>query len=221
MTRVYPLSKKRSGVLPSVSLGPSFGDGVSSVAMSVGTVSVSGTTTAVMASKDAWVDNVALCPQDGNHGTEDLLLHGVIATRKDAYMGWDLTAYPAAASVSAASVTLNLKTSAPGGNAVQLQGIGAANEGWAEDTIRCSNKPALTYVADSSTMRSDGAAGVDQASSLQPAARTRIGERMGVGTFTVVLIDPGIGLESAWESKDEGTNNAAGPRLTFTWSKTL
>src|SRR3990167_8890863 len=46
--------------------------------------------TDMSASKDVYVDLVALCPVDVNHDTEDLILDSTVATRRDVYITFDL-----------------------------------------------------------------------------------------------------------------------------------
>jgi hypothetical protein len=177
------------------------------------------TMTPLLASKDSWCDVIAGCVVDDNHNGTDLQSEGVTATKKDIIVGWDLSGLPTGATVTAASLTMNLKTAATVGVGVNLALIAAANEGWNETTVRCSTIPA----SDGNTahtiqnIRTDVLG--DQTEDLSSVARTRIGTRMGVGAFSMRLsLVSAAATNAVFESKDEGTNNALGPRLTLTFT---
>lgn len=206
--------------------GPDFGeasgnDGITSAfGLNIVSVVANATITGRLAGKDSWVPNIALCPDDTNKNGTDLNVEGVIATKKDSYFGWDLSTLPTGATVSAATLTVNVATAplvAIGG--VDLNHIADGSETWAEATIICSTKPALTqFQNDAASWGSTG----EKSITLNATARARIAARMGVGFYTIALAAPNtLFTNMVLESTDEGTNDTLGPRLTLTYSKTV
>lgn len=179
------------------------------------------TTSAIVAQKDTWADVVAACPVDVARDGSDLQMENAIpATRKDVLIGWDLSGFPTGATVTSATVTLNLKTAPTTSGSINWGTIATANEGWVESTTRCSTIPATDGVGSSASVAIGTTAGPRDISwGLDPASRTRIADRMGVGYFS--LRDTfGVATltNCVFESADEGGSNNLGPRLTVTFT---
>jgi len=184
-------------------------------------------TSQMLASKDSWAETTKVagtCVVDVNHNATDLVVSNVaIDNNSQALCGFDLSGFPsglAGSAIEAATLTLRVKT-APTVTAAthRAQAITTATETWSETTVKCSNWP----TADGGNGQVDlsvgtGTAGTDVSWNLLSGTSFagRIAARMGVGTFTVLLSDQTVGGKSAvYESKDEGTNNSLGPRLTL------
>lgn len=202
-------------------VGPNYGDGSPSFALSVGAVSIAGVTTAVLATKDTWIPQVAGCVDNTNKDGTNLQLEGIVATRKDPYMGWDLTAYPASAAVS--SATLEVYVTAPsalGDGTITLNHLPNSGETWNEATLTCSTTPTLTSFQTSAGF--GGTVGAEVIS-LNSTATARIATRLGVGAYSIAFTGGTLFQNTQMQSKDSGGSpgNAAGPRLSFSWSKTL
>jgi hypothetical protein len=172
-----------------------------------------------LAEKDSFVPvatTLGACNDDGNKDTQDLFVSAA-ALQNDAraYMAWDLSGLPTGISDATLIPTLRLKPSI-NGNLVGVnrtfQHIANAGEGWDETTIKCSTTPAGTdfQTATQPTGTADWAVVLDEDASI------RIAARMGVGFYTVVVRDSQVGgASSTFESKDQGTNDDLGPRLTI------
>lgn len=207
----------------SVAIGPNYGDGQPTATCSVGTINVSGVSTAILAGKDTWIPNVAGCVDNANKNGTDLQVEGVVATRKDSYTGWDLSSYLSSATVTAASLIVNLKT-APLTNTggVDLNHIPNANETWSETVLTCSGALSLTQFQNEAAGTWAGTG--DKTITLNSTARTRIATRMGTGFYSVALTAPNtLFTNMVLQSKDSGGSpgNASGPRLTWSWNKNL
>lgn len=202
-------------------VGPNYGDGSPSFSLSVGAVTVAGVTTAVLATKDTWVPEVVGCADNTNKNGTNLQLEGIVATRKDTYMGWDLSSYPAAATVSSATLSVYVTSPATttiGG--VDLNHLANADEGWSESGLTCSTSPALTSFQNTTT---NFASSGDKSITLNSTATTRMASRMGSGVYSIVFTVGTLYTNAQLQSKDSGGSpgNASGPRLSFSWSKTL
>lgn len=178
------------------------------------------TTSAIVAQKDSWCDVITACPVNLNRDATDLQAEGVTATRKDMIFGWDLSGFPTGATVTSATVTFGLKTAPTASDTMQLYTISDANESWSETTVKCSTIPATVDEVGNFVIGTT-AGPRDVSSALDAVGRSRIAARMGVGAFSLRALGAGLTLTNCvFESADEGTNNALGPRLSFTWSFT-
>jgi len=176
-------------------------------------------TSAILAGKDSWCETVALCPVDVTHDATDLEVSGTVAATRDAYMAWDLSGFPASSTVTAATFRLHLKTAALVSQDINIFKITNANEGaWTEAGLKCSNRPA----ADGAAMQSFATgttSDVEIVIALNATVLTRIDDRMGAGFVTFLLQNQVASvLTSVFESADEGTDNAEGPRLEITFT---
>lgn len=220
-----PVRYKRAGsAAATLTAGPNFGDGSPTVALSVGTVSLSAVLTDALAGKDTWADNVVLCPINTAHPATDLQLEGVV--RKDIWMAWDLTSRPAGATVSAATLKLNVKTAALTGDNSTLAHIPNADETWNEATLRCDSGAApggpITLTDFQGPLANTFWTSVGEKSiALNSTARTRIASRMSVGFYSIVLRASVLHTNCVLESADEGTDNILGPRLSLTYTAPL
>lgn len=203
--------------------GPNFGEGTElTVSFDITSATSSWVSTnGPLASKDVWIPNVALCPDNLNKNLTDLQVNGVVVSRNDTYVGWDLSALPTGATVSAASLIVNLKTApitATGG--VDLSHVSDANEGWAEGTLTCSGALGLTQFQNEAAGTWVGTG--DKTITLNSTARSRIAARMGVGNYSIVLTAPNpLFTLMSLQSKDSLGTPANGPRLALTFSKTI
>lgn len=202
-------------------IGPDFGDGQNSVTFTVGTVSLSATTSNVLASKDSWAPTVAGCVDDTNKDGTDLQVEGVVATEKRILIGWDLSSYPTGTTVSSATITFYVKVTSLVDNG-RLATIPTANESWTEAGLICSNFPAIEDNVHNAVFPL-GTTG-DQSVSYNLTGRSRIANRMGVSSFSTIIYRDNVLLTNVQlQSKDSGGSpgNASGPRLTWSWNKTL
>lgn len=206
-----------------VAWGPSFGEGTElTVSFDITSASSSWVSTnGPLASKDVWIPNVALCPDPLNKNLTDLQVSGVVATRTDSYMGWDLSTLPAGASVSAASLIVNLKTAPAGATGgINLNHLSDGDEGWAEATLACGgalpltnfqNEPAATWVGTG-----------DKTITLNATARSRIAARMGAGVYSIVFTGGStLYTSTIFQSKDSLGTPANGPRLALAFTKAV
>lgn len=167
-----------------------------------------------LASKDSWVDTVAGCVANDNHNATDLEL---AAATKDIYFAFDLSGFPAASTVTAATLRWNVKQIATTAATVSLFKITDANEGWSESTIRCDNRPPADGAAVQTWAVGMNNLG-ERSLALNAGWLTRLDDRMGTSSCTF-LIQAGAQVGTAIiESKDEGTANDSGPRLTLTFT---
>lgn len=168
-----------------------------------------------LASKDCWVPNGALCPDDTNKNLDDLWLSTLTTGNgpSDVYIGFDLSMFPAAATVLSASLTLNETGNPSNERTINLFKLTNAGEAWDETTIKCSTRPG----ADGASLQSivSAAGGADQTYSLNSSWLTRLDDRMGSASVTFLLQMANTSAFRDFEDKDEGTNNHLGPRLTL------
>jgi hypothetical protein len=174
------------------------------------------TTSAILAQKDSWCDVIAACPVDTNRDGSDLQLDGIVATRKDIIVGWDLSGFPTGATVTAATMTLGLDTAPSVGGTLTTNLIATGGETWDETTVKCSNIPAVES-AQATTTIATTAGPLDYPITMNAAELTRIGARMGVGTFSLRLTASAALTNCLFESA-EGFGSSLGPRLTITFT---
>ena len=171
-------------------------------------------TTSLLASKDTWVPEVAGCVDDANKDGTDLSIEQVVATRKDAYMAWDLTSldFNGTVSVTEAYLTYNVKTLATVNAAAVLNHIPNADETWGETTFSCNDTPTLTSFQ--TLVAGDTSTTGDHTITLNSTARDRIRDRLGVGNYSIAMIG-GIGQVGAMtlQATDSAGTPANGPRL--------
>lgn len=175
----------------------------------------------MLAQKDTWADVVAACPVDTARDGSDLQSDGVVATRKDMLCGWDVSGFPVGASVSTATLTMGLKTPPVTSATASWSTIAAANEGWVESTTRCSTIPAEVASGSDSVGPGTGAGPRDVVWTLNTTGRAALEARMGVGYFSMRFRGGTGQTNCVYESADEGTNNALGPRLNVTFTKQI
>lgn len=209
-----------------ISIGPDFGDGQSSVTMSIGTVTVSGITTDQQNTKDVYWPDISLCPDDTNKDGANIQIEGVIATRKAGASGWDVSSYLTGTVVSSATARFVAQTvpiTVNGNDRCRL--ITTGTEGWSETTAICSNHPtddgeaASPFVVTSAL--NGGAVGNVYTMALNSTARSRLANRMGVSTFSLILDSTdNTTTNHAFYDLENGSSTQR-PLLTFSWSKTL
>lgn len=155
-------------------------------------------------------------PTDVVRNATDLQLDGTVATRKDVYFAFDLSAYPAASTVTAATLYLKPTTGPTLQYTASMFKIADADETWDETTMKCSNKKAASGGAlDAGIVVPTGTAEI--ATTLGANAISRLDARMGTTSVTFLLTAP-TGSSTTFESKDEGTADSSGPRLELTFT---
>lgn len=175
-------------------------------------------TSTILADKDSWVPSAktaGTCNDNTNKNGTDLRVGDVVLTNTPhTIFGFDVSGFPTGATVTAATLTLAIKTAPTTSQSYSAATIASANEGWAEATVTCSNLPAGTNLQTFNTGTTVG----DITVTLTAAHRTQLAARMGVGSFSM-KIEPDLSdLETTFQSKDEGTDNSSGPRLAFTFT---
>ncbi len=175
-------------------------------------------TTTIIADKDVVVnDTVGCVGAGGNRDGQDLEINGGTTTPRISFIAWDLSGFPAGATVTAATLYVECKTAGTSGTNYTLHKISNANETWAESTLVCSGAPASAGNMQtwSAAFNSTGA----KTLALNGTVLARIEERMGVGFFTLRIEGGALQVVSAvLESKDEGTNDALGPRIDLAFT---
>lgn len=170
-------------------------------------------TSEIIAGKDLVVNNPAACVgAGGNRDGQDLEIDGSTTTPRISFMAWDLSIFPSNATVTAATLYVECKTAGTSGTNYTLHEITDGNETWNETTVVCSDAPGSNGSMQtwSSAFDSTGAKSL----ALNSTALSRIEERMGAGYFTIRMQGGALQLTTAvLESKDEGTNDAKGPRI--------
>lgn len=216
-----------SGGTGALTLGPSFGDGVNSIALAVGAVTLSAVTSGLLPSKDVYFDNVAGCVTDVNRNGGELQVEGVVATKKDVVVGWDVSSFPAGANVTGGNIKLTVQTVPVGAvnpNDV-LSDITAAapGEGWAEATTKCSAHPtkgaALGAAIPIKSTLNGGVVG--DVYTLNFGAYAVLAGKMGVGSHTIYVDSNAVtDVNHAFYDKENGSA-AQSAQLSFNWNKTL
>jgi hypothetical protein len=174
-------------------------------------------TSDILSPKDVWTPTVALCPDDANKNGTDLEVSGTAAATKDAYIAWDLAGFPSNATVTAATLKLKVKTPPAASQTINTFSLADGDEGWSETGMICSNREPANGANKQAF--SSGTTAVELNISLVAAWLTRIEDRMGVGFMTILLQNAAANvLSTIFESADEGTDNALGPRLSITFT---
>lgn len=173
-------------------------------------------TSAILATKDSWYPTVAGCVDDANKNGTDLQIDGVAISQKEAIFGFDLSGFPAGSTVTDATLTLRVKTAPAVQSSYALFAIGNADEGWSETVVKCSSHPAVSGGALEVVGVGAADAGTDV---IFTQIASRVDARMGQGYVSFVLRgNDTLAVGCTFESADEGTNDAFGPRLTLTFS---
>ena len=127
-------------------------------------------------------------------------------------IAFNLTSFPNNATVTTAELILKPITTGLVAITYTISTIAAGDEGWTEAGVTCDNIPAraapnLEYSQPSNTN--------EITINLTASFASYIAGRMGsANTCTFYLWEGNlIGTIVVYESKDEGTNNAQGPRL--------
>lgn len=176
-------------------------------------------TSDILVPHDSWVPTVVLCPDNANKNGTDLEVSGTVAATKDIYMKWDLSGLPASSTVTAAQLKLHVKTAPVLSQTINMFKIPNTDEGvWTEGAITCSNRP----LADGGSLQDFESGTTNDTAitiNLNSSWLTRIDDRMGVGFCTILLQNTALDLlTTIFESADEGTNNANGPRLNISFN---
>lgn len=174
------------------------------------------TTSATLAAKDSWTDTVAGCVGEVTHDATDLQVDSTVATSKDTYFSFDLSGFSGSTTVTAATLTINVKTAPVLSSSLSSFSIADAGETWAEATIKCSNRPAASG-GNKQTLAIGNTTG-EKSFALSAAWLSRLDARMGQTSVTFLLQMATAASSATFESKDEGTNNALGPRLAITFT---
>lgn len=171
-----------------------------------------------LASKDCYADTVALCPTDTNRNSNDIQVSGTVAGTSDGYISFDLSFIPANATITNATITLRTKTTALTSQTINVFSIANGDETWSETTIKCSNRPSASGGSIAS-FSSGTTNGVDVSIVDSSGIITRLQQRINTNSCTFLLQNAAANLlTTVFESKDEGTNNAFGPRLSVTFT---
>lgn len=169
-------------------------------------------TSGILAPKDVYCDTVALCPVDTNRDASNLLVSGTAAATADAYMAWDLSVFPPTATITAATLTLNVTVAPLASQTINVFKIANADETWDEVVMKCSDRKA----ADGAAMQSfaGGTVTGDISVTLNATVIARLQARLGVGYCTLLLQNAAANLLSTTFQRGDG--NASGPRLALT-----
>jgi hypothetical protein len=172
---------------------------------------------AFLASKDSWVDDLAVCAgSDNNHNAIDLEIDDTAATRKITYVSFDLSSFPATATVVSADVILNVvdRNVAPADPTdITIDAVPASGEGWDEATIKCSDDPGSDGTAQTADI--DDTTG-DKTIALTGARLTKIQNRLGQSSCSFVVRMATALQTASLQSKDGPGTTSNGPRLRLT-----
>jgi hypothetical protein len=170
----------------------------------------------MMNTKDVWVPADAGCVDNANKDGQDLILE-TGASRKDVYIGFDLSALPSTATVISSTFRCYCRQIPTGGATVNSFQIADADEGWVETTLVCSNRPPADG-ASPQGMTIIGTVG-EKAVTLNSTWVSRIAARIGVGPVTFLLQAGNTQVgQGILEAADQGTDDSRGPRLDITFT---
>lgn len=171
----------------------------------------------ILASKDSFTptaQTLGNCNDNANKNGQDLRVGNVLLVENTPviYFAFNLTGFPANATVTQALLSLKPTAAPLLGHDYHVRGIASAGENWTEAGITCSTRPALTAPDHTFTQPSNAN---DLTLDITAAFASYIAGRMGsANTCTLAIEDrEAVGQIQVYESKDEGTNNAQGPRL--------
>lgn len=177
-------------------------------------------TSQILASKDSWVPTAKVagnCVDTANKDTQDLKVSNVAADNDArAIFAFSLGGFPTNATVLEAKLYLKPTATSAASQTMRISEIATGDEGWSESTVACANIPADSGATQNFTQ---GTAADEVEVTLSSSFHSKIQARMGVGTFTLKLNEAtGVPTGRTYESKDQGTNNASGPRLVVTFT---
>jgi len=171
-------------------------------------------TSPVGATKDTWVGHPPACAAETNHNATGLQVDSLAALPKDAWVGFDLSGFPAGGTVTSAELTLRVSTAPVVATTCSLSRLGDANEAWVETTLQCSGSPAIGAVLQSA-QGPIPAVGSDLVVTLNASWLARLSARLGVGNVSfIVASETALGAATFTDRETGGL--ATGPRLRLT-----
>lgn len=171
--------------------------------------------------KDSYVGTaltVGVCEDTANHDGESLVVSPSSLLSGDLqviFIGFDFSGLSTAYTITSAQLSLNPTTLSTGqieASTLTFRGIAAADEGWAENTIVCSNAPAAAGQTMTVGVTTAGSTAIDVTT-----FKTTMKGRFGTTSFTFRISRADVGVTNFWGCHDRssagGTPDTRGPRL--------
>lgn len=162
---------------------------------------------------DTWVDAVVGCASDSNHNATDLQVDSTATSAKEILLGWATSDFPSASNWNVIGMTLTLNRKATSLAARTLD-LFVADATFDEATAKCSNRPDSSQGLVGSV--NIGTTTGEKVVSLDYRARLKLRQSGGTQFPLLVRMNTAVSADT-FESADEGTGDANGPRLDVTF----